>query len=80
MERSSRSVSKLNEIQLTELPAQVWGPWQNHWGYVTTIAQFSPDDILLKTIRPNRTKVIKYFSDWEDCADYVELIEQDRRF
>jgi hypothetical protein len=80
MERSSRSVSKLNEIELTELPAQIWGPWRNHWGYVTTIAQFSPDDILLKSIRPNKTKVIKYFSDWEDCADYVELIEQDRRF
>ena len=66
--------------QFKEVPYHQWGPWQNHWGYVTTIAQFDEDDIILKTVTPYGTKIVKRFSDWEECQWEIELIEQDRRF
>lgn len=63
-----------------EIPYQQWGPWRNQWGYVTTIAEFGDDDIIVKSVTPYKTKVIKLFSDWEDCEKFIDLIEQDRRF
>lgn len=66
--------------EFKEVPYNVWGPWQNQWGYVTTVAQFDQDDIILKTITPYNTKIVKRFSDWEDCQNEIELIEADRRF
>lgn len=59
---------------------QQWGPWRNHWGYETTIADFGNEDIVVKTLTPYKTKVVKNFSDWEECEDYIEQINQDRRF
>ena len=50
------------------------------WGYTTTIAQFSDDDIILKSETPYNTKIVKRFCDWEDCERAIMLIEQDRRF
>lgn len=67
-------------MQFQEVPYQLWGPWQNQWGYITSIAQFDKDDILLKTITPYKRKIVKRYSDWEDCQKMIELIEQDRRF
>lgn len=61
------------------VPYQQWGPWRNHWGYVTSIAEFD-DDIIVKSITPNNKKIVKRFVDWESCEDFLELIEQDRRF
>ncbi len=66
--------------EFEEVPYNQWGPWQNQWGYVTTVAQFDEDDILLKSITPCRRKIVKRFSDWEECQQAIELIEQDRRF
>lgn len=63
-----------------EVPYDVWGPWQNQWGYITTIAQFDEDDILLKSITPCKKRIVKRFCDWEECQEAIELIEQDRRF
>lgn len=63
-----------------EIPYQRWGPWRNQWGYVTEIAQFDEDDILLKTVTPYNRKMVRRFVHWEDCAKLIELIEQDRRF
>jgi hypothetical protein len=63
-----------------EIPYQKWGPWKNFWGYVTTIAQFDHDDIILKSQTPYGDTVIKRFSDWEDCEAELKLIEEDRRF
>ncbi len=65
---------------LQEIPFNQWGPWKNQWGYVTTVAQFSEEDIVLKSITPNNRKIVCYFCDWEDCQEMIELIEQDRRF
>lgn len=62
------------------VPYHTWGPYVNRWGYITTVAQFDIDDIILKAITPHRIKIIKRFTDWEQCADEIELIEQDRRF
>jgi len=66
--------------EFKEIPYQVWGPWKNSWGYVTTVAEFDSDHIVLKSITPYKTKIVKYFTDWEDCEKEVVLIEQDRRF
>ena len=65
---------------LKSIPFHQWGPWRNQWGYITTVAQFDEDDIMLKSITPYQQKIIKRFCDWEDCQRAIELIEQDRRF
>jgi hypothetical protein len=67
-------------FEFEEIPYHKWGPWQNQWGYVTTVAQFDEDDIILKVITPERVKIIQRFTSWEDCEDAVMLVEQDRRF
>lgn len=63
-----------------KIPYQQWGPWTNQWGYVTTVAQFDEDDIILKTQTPYNTKIIRRFEDWERCEEAIMLFEQDRRF
>ena len=67
-------------LEFKEVPYNVWGPWQNHWGYITTVAQFDEDDIILKSITPSKRKIVHRFTDWETCQEAIELIEQDRRF
>ena len=67
-------------FEFEQVPFHTWGPYLNQWGYITTVAQFDEDDIILKVITPNRTRIVKRFCDWEDCADEIELIEQGRRF
>lgn len=62
------------------IPYQELGPWRNQWGYVTTIAHFDDDSIVVKAETPYKTKLIKNFSDWESCEKFIDLIEQDRRF
>jgi hypothetical protein len=66
--------------EFEEVPYAKWGPWRNQWGYITEIAQFDEDDIMLKSITPYNRKILRRFSDWEDCQRMIELIEQDRRF
>lgn len=61
------------------VPYQEW-EWRNQWGYTTTIADFGDDDILVKSITPYNTKLLRQFSSWEDCEQFIKLIEQDRRF
>jgi hypothetical protein len=67
-------------IAFQQVPFSQWGPWRNRWGYVTTVAQFDEDDIILKSITPYGKQLVKRFVDWEDCQQMIELIEQDRRF
>lgn len=67
-------------LKFEEIPYHLWGPYINKWGYVTTIAQFDEDDIILKVSTPHNKRIVKRFTDWERCADEIELIEQDRRF
>jgi hypothetical protein len=66
--------------EFKKVPYHQWGPWRNQWGYVTTIAQFDDEDIILKSITPCKRKIVHRFTDWEDCQLAIELIEQDRRF
>lgn len=68
------------QYKFKKVPFSTWGPWRNQWGYVTEVAQFDHDDILLKSLTPYNKKIIKRFYDWEDCQRAIELIEQDRRF
>ncbi len=67
-------------MEFTEVPYDIWGPWRNKWGYVTVVAQFDDDDILLKSITPYNKKILKRYSDWEECEKMIDLLEQDRRF
>jgi len=66
--------------EFEEVPFKRWGPWRNQWGYVTEVAEFDDDDIILKSFTPYCGKIVRRFSDWEDCEKLIELIEQDRRF
>jgi len=66
--------------EFKEVPYVVWGPWRNQWGYVTVIAQFAEDDIMLKSTTPYNRRIVRRFTDWEDCQQEIELIEQDRRY
>jgi hypothetical protein len=67
-------------LEFKEIPYHTWGPYRNQWGYITTVAQFDVDDIILKVITPHNTRIVKRFLDWEQCADEIDLIEQGRRF
>lgn len=58
---------------------QQWGPWRNRWGYTTTIADFD-DVIIVKAKTPYNTDLIEIFGNWDDCEQFINLIEQDRRF
>ena len=71
---------ELDQFTFMEIGHNILGPNRNSWGYVYTIAIFARDDIIIKTITPYKTKVIKRFSCWNDLADYVELINADRRY
>ncbi len=76
-----RKFTEINMFhEFKEVPYQVWGPWRNQWGYVTSIAQFADDDIILKSVTPYNRKIVHRFTDWEDCENMVDLLEQDRRF
>lgn len=68
------------DFEFCQVPYHTWGPWRNQWGYITTVAQFDEDDILLKSTTPSNKQIIKRYSDWEQCQMMIELIEQDRRF
>jgi len=71
---------ELDQFTFKEIGHNILGPNRNSWGYVYTIAIFSRDDIIIKTITPRKTKIIKRFSCWNAAADYVELINADRRY
>ena len=58
----------------------ILGPTINFWGYKTTIAIFSQNDIVVKTITPSKTKIVKYFDNWSDCEHFIDLINADRRY
>lgn len=66
--------------EFEKVPYREWGPWRNQWGYVTVVAQFDDDDIMLKSTTPYNQKIVRRFTDWEHCQRVIELIEQDRRF
>jgi hypothetical protein len=66
--------------EVKQVPYQQWGPWRNQWGYETTIACFDDEDIIVKTVNSKNVKVVIRFADWESCEEFIELIEQDRRF
>lgn len=66
--------------EFKEVPYHLLGPWRNKWGYITAIAQFDEDDIILKSQTPYGDNLIRRFFDWEDCEKMVDLLEQDRRF
>lgn len=67
-------------FEFRKIPYKQWGPWRNQWGYVTTVAEFDGEDIILKSITPCNKSIVKRFCDWEECQAMIDLIEQDRRY
>ena len=67
-------------FEFEQTPFQQWGPWRNQWGYITVVAQFDEDDIMLRCITPYKKQIVKRFCDWDECQQEIELLEQDRRF
>lgn len=68
-------------LEFTEVPYERFGPWKNSWGYITEIACFSEDDIIIKSLTPYDDELfIRYCDSWEECDYYIMLIEADRRF
>lgn len=58
---------------------KVFGPVTNYWGYETVLAVI--DDLFItKVYTPYRTKQVRYFFDEDSLAEYIDLINQDRRF
>jgi hypothetical protein len=58
---------------------QEYGPWTNAWGYCTTLAII--DDLYItKVYTPYDTREISYFGDESRLNEYIDLINQDRRF
>jgi hypothetical protein len=58
---------------------QEFGPVRNHWGYEITLAII--DDLYItRTYTPYKKKQIRYFVDELDLTEYIDLLNQDRRF
>lgn len=68
------------DLELKQQPYQTWGPWINFWGYETVVAQFDDDTLIVKSVTPSDEELIAYFTEWEECEDFIMLLEQDRRF
>lgn len=68
------------DLELQQQPYHTWGPWINFWGYETAVAQFDDDTIIVKSLTPYDEELVAYFTEWEECQDFIMLLEQDRRF
>ncbi len=44
--------------EFKEVPYQIWGPWRNRWGYITEVAQFGDEDLILKSSTPYNKKIV----------------------
>lgn len=56
-----------------------FGPWRNQWGYEITLAVI--DELFItRTYTPYKRKQICYFLDEFDLTEYINLLNQDRRF
>ncbi len=55
------------------------GPWRNYWGYEITVAII--DDLFItRTYTPYKRKQVRYFFNEQDLSEYINLLNQDRRF
>lgn len=63
----------------TDIHFQTFGPITNYYGYEIHLAVI--DDLFMtKVITPYKTKQIQYFYDEEKLSEYIDLINEDRRF
>ena len=56
-----------------------FGPWQNRYGYRMEFAVID-DMYMLKTVRPDRKKIVSYHWTEESLEERIELYNQDRHF
>jgi hypothetical protein len=58
---------------------QVFGPIVTYYGYEVSLAVI--DDLMItKVFTPDNRKQINYFTSEDEMIDYLDLINQDRRF
>ena len=62
-----------------ELYTRFFGPWYNRYGYKMEFAIID-DMFMLKTIRPDRKKIVSYHWSEEDLENKIDLNNQDRYF
>jgi len=56
-----------------------FGPWTNRYGYKMEFAAID-DMFMLKTVRPNRKKIVTYHWTEESLEERINLNNQDRYF
>ena len=56
-----------------------FGPWTNRHGYTMEFAAID-DMFMLKTVRPNRKKIVTYHWTEESLEERINLNNQDRYF
>lgn len=62
-----------------DIHCQTFGPVITYYGYEINFAVV--DDLLItKVFTPDNKKQIKYFTSEQEMVDYLDLINQDRRF
>ena len=62
-----------------DIVTSYFGPYKNHWGYVTELAVID-DLMILKIHTPYQTIDVNYYFDEESVTEKIRLINQDRRF
>ena len=63
-----------------EVYESYYGPVRNHWGYIIELAIID-DTMITRTRTPYSKRLdIRYFFDEADLYEYIQLINQDRRF
>jgi len=63
----------------TDFHYQTFGPITNYYGYIIHLAII--DDLFMtKVFTPYKTKQIRYFFDEDHLSEYIDLVNNDRRF
>lgn len=64
----------------TDVHESYYGPVRNRWGYVLELAIID-DTMITRTRTPYSKRLdIRYFFDEADLHEYIQMINQDRRF
>lgn len=56
-----------------------FGPWKNRHGFKMEFIAID-DMFMLKTVRPDRKKLIEYFWDEDDLEQKIDIYNQNRYF
>lgn len=64
---------------ISDFKIQIFGPIRNFWGYDTSL--FVVDDVIIAQVdTPYKKRIHRYFIDEDSLVEYINLINEDRRF